>query len=57
MAFNAAHPREGDSSLYFASFSRRGVLRHANGRRINPRGRLPIRPRQADSITAWAGPA
>jgi BNR repeat-containing family member len=50
MAFNAAHPREGNSSLYFASFSRRGSLFRASGTRIASRARLPIRPRQADSI-------
>jgi hypothetical protein len=50
MAFNAAHPREGKSSLYFASFNRRGSLFHANGRRIASRGRLPIHPFQADSV-------
>ena len=50
MAFNAAHPREGDSSLYFASFNRRESLFRANGRRIARRSRLPIRPRQADLV-------
>ena len=50
IAFNAAHPREGDSSLYFASFNTRGSLFHANGRRIARRSRLPIRPPQADTV-------
>jgi len=50
MAFNTAHPREGNSSLYFASFDRRGSLFRASGKRIARRAQLPIRPRRADRI-------
>jgi hypothetical protein len=50
MAFTAGHPRGADSSLYFASFNRRGSLFRANGERIARRSRLPIRPEQADLV-------
>jgi hypothetical protein len=52
MAFTQAHPRSGQTNIYYAAY-RAGALRRADGSVISTMANLPIAPSQAEKVYDW----